>query len=126
MKVKRTAWHYRYYCFLKEGWKEPFALWDIIRGKRRVKQYQPRSLCSYFWFCVVSTLTLPIVTLLVGLTIAIILGILSPLVWGADKVEEIAKERRSKKGLAPKQTGVVRSFLKAKKQKVCPMIEVVD
>lgn len=135
MKIKRTTWHYKLYCFTQTFWKKdgPFFLWEYIRGQSKPISFQPTSLCPYFWSIVLSCLVIPFITLLM----AIILMIAFPCYYLAiaiswpfkrmTKNRKLAKKDDIRQGvLTIKEPSLVTSFIKAKKSKVCPIIEIVD
>jgi len=136
MKVSKHSWHYR--------------LWSLGRDSSS----RPRNLCKYFWHIALIKVLFPLVVaffvlLGVGLllwviwghpiqTAAVILVALGIVLlgFGLFKLLQMWGERREEAryaaSLVPtppkpkKQPGVLRSFIKAKKQKACPLIEVVD
>jgi hypothetical protein len=102
MKISARSWHYR--------WMRWFYA-DTLDN------HVPRSLCTYFWALVFS----PLVALAVGAFAIALLTILLPVLG----VGELHDRRQRKRGhLPPKGPGLVRSFVKAKKRKICPLIEV--
>jgi hypothetical protein len=130
MRVSRSSWHYRWWNWVNDHPANP-----------------PTNLCRYFWGIVLPALTMLGLALLalVGLgygiywtfirytlaTLAVVaLGSAAFLVfWGSTKVETWWKNRPTRTRRPPKpakEPGLVRSYLRAKKQRVCPLIEVVD
>jgi len=105
MKVSKKSWHYR------------LIFW--------YDHYVPQNLCDYFWALMKSML-------IVGL-----LAVTAP-VWGPAMAVHYLFERyddwRFEKMIAdhesgpppPKPPGIIMSFLRAKKQKVCPLIEFTE
>lgn len=130
MKVNRNSWHYR--------------LWKFGRDSPRAK---PRDLCHYFWHIALIKVLFPLTVIAFALlgvayvcltiwrnpfetaivlvmTIVIVAFIAGVVIWFKRKEE---REVEEKLGLRPaKEPSVVRQYLAARKQKLCPLIEVVD
>lgn len=134
LKVKKNSWHY---------W-----LWRLGRDEGS----RPKNLCKYFWHIAIVKVLLPgilasfvllgVVTLgwliwghpaafgigamlLIG-TVAVVIGLVK---LGGSYVEhrhELAMTRPPKPVKPPKKPNIVFAFIKARKQKMCPLIEVVD
>lgn len=66
----------------------------------------PKSLCTYFWVFVISIFTLPI---MIGVRYVL---------WFASRMQDKTYEK--------KEPGLFRSWAKARKEQVCPIIEFVD
>lgn len=134
MKVKTTSWHYRLWRFGREAdWKEP------------------RDLCRYFWHIFIvkvllpaaaATLVLmgigflayiiwsnPITTVVVlgfvvlGVVLLIGLGFLIKKM--VDRNKRLKEERLHLPPEPEPDPSVLFEYLKARKQKLCPLIEVV-
>ena len=139
MQVSEQSWHLRYVRFMD--------------ASPRGEPYVPRDLCSYFW-TVVALVALPTLvglavltvivfggfqlyeafrdnfwttSLIVGIAIgipititAVILAIRSIVRWRSGRPVRVKKPKRKK------EPGLVRSYLSAKKRRVCPLIEVVE
>lgn len=118
MKVSKKSWHYRLLHQTMEGCPE----------------FEYNNLCSYFW-AVVSTL---IVKIPIIIFLALILVVTSP-IWGVVCLGFYLYDRRDRRlrksaGLNPwqdwpepeKEPSLLRAWLRAKKEKVCPMIEYED
>jgi predicted RND superfamily exporter protein len=134
MKVKKSSWHYRLWKFGRDGKSEP------------------RDLCRYFWHLALVKILLPVaagfmivvgfitlawiiatnlvitaVTIVVGLILAglVVLGVKL-----IQRSSERAKQRKREKALKgpepPKDPSPFWEYLKARKRKVCPLIQVVD
>lgn len=96
---------------------------DLLRRKESVQDhFHPRSICSYFWFCVFATLFIPLVCVVILIATVLIVTLGWPFFKIHDRNERLREEGKKK----PKTSGVVKTFVKAKKEKVCPLIEVVD
>ena len=93
MIVNRSSWHYRY-----------LRMWGTN---------PPRTLCSYFWVLVIHCTVLPLM-----------LALLSPAVLSVFVYDELRK-LLSRRGPAclEKKPNLFVEWVKAKKRKVCPLIE---
>lgn len=138
LRIKNTAWHYRYWKFLHES---DFA--------------KPRNLCRYFWFLffaitipatVISAAIIGVIALAIVIyghplqSGLIVTGILSAIACGVGLFFAIRGaalwniDRRANKRVwmsaqppaPPKEPSIIWSFIKAKKAKACPLIEVYD
>lgn len=135
MKVKRNSWHYTLYCFFRQcvdtNTDGPFEFYELLIRQHSLRRtYRPSSLCRYFWFCVACALTIPLLATLAVLVLGIIFVIIMPFFWLYERYEDRRDRKRRAKGIEPSKTAsepnMVRQFVKAKKDKVCPLIEVVD
>lgn len=125
MRVSRHSWHFRYYCFWRTctSAESPYMFFDLLRRKESVQgDFYPRSICSYFWFCVFATLFIPLVCVVILIATVLIVTLGWPFFKIHDRNERLREEGKKK----PKTSGVVKTFVKAKKEKVCPLIEMVD
>lgn len=133
MKVSSKSWHYKLWRFGRES------------------DSQPRDLCRYFWHLALVKVLIPAVILALAVTGIVLLGIL---IWenptttaivvaivllGAallaglgylgyrwyQRSEQKKAERRLLPLEPPREPGVMRSYLIARKRKVCPLITVV-
>ena len=104
MKISRRSWHFRQ-CRSAFG-----------------EGYEPKNLCRHFWMTVTA------------LWLALLTGILLPLILLAASYDWLVKvggwlTDRLSVFDAPKpakEPGLLRSYLAARKRRICPMIEVVD
>ena len=102
MKIRYNSWHAR-----------------LIRGLH--KDWEPKSLCTYFWALVLCLLQMLIVIVLltissplwVPVAIAVYLGYLIYQKW------------KTMNNQPHKEAGLIMAYVLAKKQKVCPLIEYV-
>src|SRR6266496_4705118 len=120
MKVRKNSWHYRLFCFYKDPDGEGRK---YNHGELRHRQ-QPKNLCRYFWFLVLGTLFIPFAAIgvaLVFLAMLFVAGI--AYLWD---LRPVTVKKREKLERAPKEPNLVLEFVKAKKNRVCPIIEVVD
>lgn len=130
MKIRSDSWHYRLWRFGRES---PYS--------------KPVDLCRYFWHILLVKIMLPlalvaVVLLLFGLLIYVIatnlvistmvalgIGALIVLVIFGVVLDRRANAKEALYGPKPKKVkepSLVREFLKARKQKICPLIEVID
>ena len=135
--IRSTSWHYR--------------LWALLREDYRPR---PKNLCRYFWalfflvtipsliflgamigvgFLVFWTINEPITATIVFLSIwlgaTLITGFVLLLGWGIPKLVERSSNRRAKKQSLrgtqpPKEPSVVVEYIKARKARACPLIQV--
>lgn len=127
MKVKRSSWHYKLYCFWRQSWDwdsySPFEAFELLVRRSSLRSYAPNSLCRYFWFILGAT----VVSSLVLLALNVVIVLVCLLGWPVAVVAEKWADRRTRKyGDTPRSPGLLRSFVKAKKSRICPLIEVVD
>lgn len=127
MKINRKSWHYR----LQR------RMWNTI----------PNNLCSYFWKLIWSLI---VTSTALTVMAVFILGIVYPLVsywfsneywkslsiatWmitltiativGSDELKLYYRDKRANEPV--KEPSVFVSFVKAKKAKICPLIEFID
>lgn len=134
MTISSKSWHYRLYNLItslrwaliadsKHVEDVPEDLWDVIaHGKRKNKT--PKSLCKYFWVTVGSVvaiiLLIPLELLMFLLLAILVYCIMTPV----EASHSWYREWRPKEEKEPKEPGLVKTFFKAKKSKVCPLIYV--
>lgn len=155
MKVSRKSWHYRLTRYLGGVWTvffedNPWAAFKFVfKPGYTTYQPKPRSLCLYFWRVVGLMLLFPafwVSVLLASVVTALVLigyGVMYPAIWFVRRQKE--KNRAARRALEKrylngeiswdewqgirrreKKEGLFVAFLKAKKQKVCPLIELED
>ena len=131
LKISDRSWHYRLWRFGRESHTEP------------------KDLCRYFWHILIVKLLLPgvILTLAVSgivllallvwnnlatsamIVAAIVLGaaILAWIFYLAYRLDKRSAAKKASRELEPpREPGVVRSYLVARKRKVCPLIHVEE
>lgn len=136
LEISTSKWHYR--------------LWKIGRARGS----EPHNLCKYFWHIVLFKLVLPLagvglvlfgvgsilwviwlhpVEAALGTFAAFLIVVLVVLLgWLLTRRAERRKVKRRQQRLQParpappKEPSVLWAYLKARKQKVCPLIKVVD
>ncbi len=126
MKIRRNSWHYWFYTFCREGFTP-----------------QSTNLCRYFWrvvlgmgivtfLCAFAALMITVVGLLfyehtLGMFIAIgviVAGVsMIPLYF---YIQDKLAERRRAPGYRKPGPGLLRLYLRAKKEKVCPIVTFAD
>lgn len=130
MKVSANSWHYRLWKLGRESWSKPHNLCKYFWHIALIKILLPLVLASMVLFGVGALLWLiwsnPLVTLWTVLVIAMVagFGVLLYLSW-PKMTDRWDKRVELRAAAPPKEPGVVRQFLKAKKSKVCPLITVV-
>lgn len=123
MRVSKKAWHYRFYRFMSDGYFHP----------------KTTNLCKYFWRVMwgmlLASLALALATTIVtcisvaiyqhplaalgfAIGVAIALGVIIMVYYLYCKLDD----RRYKNRHKVKELGLVRAYLKAKKDKACPII----
>jgi hypothetical protein len=126
MVVRADSWHYRLYSFWNNVYEKgcDSALPSRWRAHPVAVQHKPNSLCSYFWSIVLLTLfSIP-----AAVFMALVFVPVAYLILGINVLIERrrAKKRNEspdkKKARTPK---LVVEYLKAKKQRVCPLIQVL-
>src|SRR3990167_132034 len=131
LTISDRSWHYRLWRFGRES------------------DGQPKDLCRYFWHILIVKLLLPgvILTLAVSgivllallvwnnlatsamIVAAIVLGaaILAWIFYLAYRLDKRSAAKKASRELEPpREPGVVRSYLVARKRKVCPLIHVEE
>lgn len=131
MKIDKNSWHYR--------------LNDKVHGHLLSDEEHwtpPETLCRYFWSTIVSLAVLAVVTTLAAAmssvaVIFVVTAVHNPVEFWTTIGICIAvglviviisntSGRRTRERARDNKTGLVHSFLKAKKRKVCPTIEYVE
>ncbi|HKZ40925.1 MAG TPA: hypothetical protein VJ044_08170 [Candidatus Hodarchaeales archaeon] len=111
--VRDDSWHYRYWWWLQHE----------FGGHSQ----EPTNLCSYFWILVGKTFMVGIVGLVAILfiiVIAVVYAIPTLIAFVRHKPMPWDEEQKRKKSKQKKQPGLVRSFMIAKKRRVCPLIVI--
>lgn len=135
MKVSRRKWHYRWYNRWMNVWgafgdEGPIkAAMTLVGREKYGRNYTPKSLCTYFWWCALAGPLTLVALSVVSLLIAVFLLFFIPIMWGKDKIADRNRRRRHERGLHPKPEkgpSMLTVFVKSKKQRVCPTIELVD
>lgn len=138
MIIRKNSWHFKVVDFYDNVYT-----WQIER--------KGTTLCDYFWKVVeslmaiiISGLTLaalitsfvfilvitPVLVLFVGTTSSAILGVVpvSGFLWACIIAGCIAAfvQQNSSPSVKKKEPGLIMSYIRAKKQKFCPRVEVKD
>jgi hypothetical protein len=99
MKISRKSWHYR---FLK--WMRCSPI--------------PDNLCGYFWVVVLAGLAIAAIS-----TVAVVLSPIWVPAWVYCKLQDRFDEKFPPKEKPAREPGLLRQWLKAKKDRVCPLLE---
>lgn len=143
LKVKENSWHFKLYCFhwnLLMG-DSPFVPFILLARKASLnKKFHPTSLCKYFWFNLLFSLGFPLYTVLIvvgTILLAIIVGVVFPFFMLGKLIHDVHAKHSAKKKMKRKlevkteyetkerEPSLFFEFIKAKKRKLCPLIEVV-
>ena len=131
LRISNRSWHYRLWRFGRESHTEP------------------KDLCRYFWHILIVKLLIPgvifalaisgvaLLALLVWNNLAASAMIVAAIVLGAATLAGIfylcyrldkrhTAKKASRELEPPREPGVVRSYLVARKRKVCPLIHVEE
>lgn len=114
MKLSRSSWHYQ--LLRRTGYYD----WHFTQA----------NLCWYFWQVMATLFIIFLAVLLSPLWIPVV-GLIFLGCWWYGKWEDKEMERRKAAGLTwnepwPKKPSLIRAWFKAKKDKVCPIIEWED
>lgn len=127
MEIRRDSWHYRLYRAGSDRFPPPET-----------------NLCRYFWRVVWGATAVTLVCSMVGVILAVVgfavyehplasltvVGTVAAIVGAAllfVHLRERLEDRRWAAGHAePRPPGLLRAYLKAKKDEVCPLITFVD
>lgn len=132
MKVSRRSWHYRLYRYLKSIGKGPRYLvpWGVSRADVEI----PTNLCPYFWSLVSGVIG---TAFLLALSAVFVIPyvVAAYAVAGGRSLDRKLKSRRARskekpeaeaKPERPKEPSLVKTFVRAHKDQVCPTIKLVD
>lgn len=134
LQVSRRSWHYRLYQYVKsipdtEGPKGLFP----FTGTRRLDYATPKSLCPYAWSVFLGMIGATVVVLLTAVIAVpwlVVLGAIRALRWADNSVRlptiNFSSQPKAEKQKKQKGESLVLALIKSKKEKVCPMIELVD
>lgn len=140
LRISRRSWHMRLMETQRRPWEPP---------------YEPRDLCTHFWnvagvLALWGVLTVAAITVLGAVGVAcywfvvwhllphwrayaglavVVAGVVMLTVgalWVADQIDRRRERRRQQQPKPQRSPGLLRSWLKAKKARVCPLLEVVD
>lgn len=133
MRIDKSSWHYR--------------VWKASFGDKT--PYANTDLCHYFWRVVLFMLGVTVmgcaavaavgamvyygfVKTWVGWGIVTVVAVVVPTVLGLQYLDSRRKRRKLGRPVkivkpkAPKEPGLIRQFMKAHKEKVCPLIEFTN
>lgn len=127
--VSRKSWHYRLYNFTQNFMRSAGVgmVLNSIAEKRLAydRDYKPKNLCRYFWSTVLGVITFPLFVVLTVLLLLFIL-ICVAICYPVFKLVDWLIDRKRQSSDAPPQSNFVAEFIKARKAKVCPLIETKD
>ncbi len=135
MKVSKRSWHYRLYRYIKNVPNGPRYLNPFAHVEREDYDVPKGGICPYAWSIFLGLLG----TIVVGIVLIPFAIVATPfyllyLGWlkVAHTIEESASRihftRKPKPFKPPRQRkpSLVAAYVRARKQKVCPQIELVD
>ena len=133
MKVSRNSWHYRLYRFWYNVWRGfsdapgPRDYLDAVKHPQR-RDPQPKNLCRYFWWCLLNVVFGWLAFLVAWLVIAVVFAVVMPIAWFHDRRQAKRALKQPSPPPQPKEKhpSPFAEFVRARKKKVCPMIELVD
>ena len=133
MKISKRSWHYRWTHFAWWGWIG-FLVAPIDKGyyqREEKTNVLPQNLCLYFWAVMWSPVWFMISTLMVASVVLVwflwmkLVFKSARFVYHSVRKPDIGDNKPDME--APISTlGMVVAFIKAKKQKVCPLIQFED
>jgi hypothetical protein len=142
MKVRTTSWHYRLWRFGRETPSQPRDLCRYFWHLVLIKIIPPIILVSLAllgigslaWVIWGHPLEAGLVVFFTVLIIALIFGIFFLIRWLVPKLKDRRRQKRIERQrivstsppLPPKDPNPFWEFLKARKRKMCPLIEVVE
>lgn len=132
MAIKSSSWIIRYYRFLlqlsgKEEWQIQDRLGRINNLCQLIRNVVLRTIVVLFMLTFVLTLLAifatqvylqPLGALIVLMVMVTAVGTLLAIIFGVERYN------RYRKGLPPKPPGVIRTYLRAVKQGVCPLVKI--
>jgi hypothetical protein len=136
MKIKKTSWHYRVHKFLHNVWSHPIILVETIDPTDTAdwKTYYPKSLCTYFWSTLAMIIFSPLLVAILVIMVVVAVILLAVFVqcwffdycvWQPRKKKKALKELKSGNSPKVKEPSMIGEFVRAKKGKYCPRIELV-
>lgn len=131
--ISKSSWHYKLYRYIGNVLEGPEYLNPWTKAKRKDKAL-PKSLCPYAWTIflgLVGTVALMPIWLLAFTVVLIVTAVIFVASWLNEHVslsfpERAEKPEKPEKPKRKKRPSLVASYMKARKQKVCPMIELGD
>lgn len=139
MKISRSSWHYKLYRYIQNieqgrSYLNPFS------KVTRVDHRPPKNLCPYVWmiFCgLIGALVLSVVVILCMIIASpfwVVYKVFQGLWWVCEWIDakvrmphiDINMPEREPRKRRERKPSLVVAYVKARKKKVCPMIELVD
>jgi hypothetical protein len=120
--VSANSLHYRYWKWLQDPLRF-MDRWDAPTAKQlEARAKEPTAICGYFWAIILSPVHLAGIVLVAALLacLAVVLAIVVGPFWLAYKGIKRARQTEPVK----ETVGVVAAYAKARKARVCPLIEV--
>lgn len=132
MTIRRSSWHYRLYRFIQNLPKGPRYLNPFAKVEREDAP-PPSSLCPYAWMIflgIIGMITLALVGAVGGIIFLPFWLLYKAAAWvdahvRMPKFKLVNTAKREKEPRTRRESLVV-AFVKAKKNKVCPPVRLVD
>lgn len=137
MRVSRKSWHYKLYRYIHNITKGPRYL-NPFATVTRTDAPLPSSLCPYVWMIFLGLVGTAVIALLLaagaapfGIAWFAYIGIswliqrMRAIPWPFHRKQREPRTSSDKPRKEPRPSLVI-EFVKAHKQKVCPMVELVD
>lgn len=135
LKVSSQSWHYRYFRYLESVRRGPQYVNPFYKGYRP-RPDVPHSLCPYFWSLVLGTIGASLILAIVAVGTVVVAPFFAlgwAGVWVFHKLPERTRTKKPKtwtetpsKPRRVRQPSLVKETARAFKNKVCPLLEVVD
>lgn len=134
LKISRRSWHYRLQRYIFSAWTSGIEVLPPPIGHNARKNPPVWDLCRYFWFTVLMCFSFPFLVLfgvLLGvffvLAVIFYYAVFTPWMKFVRTAAATALSlRRASSRAAAREPGLIKSYIKARKQRVCPMIEIVE
>lgn len=117
--VRKTSWHYRYVRFLRDP--IPSTTGNPFRGER--KEPEINGFCAYFWQIILSPIQLVGMAIMGGCILAVFL-VVAPFCWVGFKIKDWRDSRKTDIELGVRDPNPVSIFVRSRKARVCPRVEV--
>lgn len=130
MKISRSSWHYRLYRFTRNVERGPGYLLPWKAG--RIDYALPSSLCPYAWATVLGLVGVAVLALALAVAAPFYGLYLLGLRLGYQlariprRAAPAKKQERPSRELKERRPSLAAAFVRARKERVCPMIELVD
>lgn len=121
VKISKNSWHYRYVRFLRDP--VPGDTGNPFRGHR--KEPNINGFCAYFWQIVFSPVQLVAMGCM-GLVIGAVFVVSYPFLWLGFKIKDWREDRKHDIALGKREPSPVGTFVRSRKARVCPRVEVLS